>query len=57
MSAMIAPADEAGIIAAVQAARAACEPLAIEGQGFGLFVEGVWTRCEDFTGLLRVGAP
>ena len=33
MSAMIAPVDEAGIIAAVQAARAACEPLAIEGQG------------------------
>jgi glycolate oxidase FAD binding subunit len=33
MSAMIAPADEAGIIAAVQAARAAREPLAIEGQG------------------------
>ena len=33
MSAMIAPADEAGIIAAVQAARAAGEPLAIEGQG------------------------
>ena len=30
---MIAPADEAGIIAAVQAARAAREPLAIEGQG------------------------
>jgi glycolate oxidase FAD binding subunit len=33
MNAMIAPADEAGIIAAVQAARAAREPLAIEGQG------------------------
>ena len=33
MSAMIAPVDEAGIIAAVQAARTACEPLAIEGQG------------------------
>lgn len=33
MSAMIAPADEAGIIAAVQAARAAGKPLAIEGQG------------------------
>jgi glycolate oxidase FAD binding subunit len=33
MSAMSAPADEAGIIAAVQAARAAREPLAIEGQG------------------------
>lgn len=33
MSAMIAPVDEAGIITAVQAARAACEPLAIEGQG------------------------
>ena len=33
MSVMIAPADEAGIIAAVQAARAAREPLAIEGQG------------------------
>lgn len=33
MSAMIAPADEAGIIAAVQEARAAREPLAIEGQG------------------------
>jgi glycolate oxidase FAD binding subunit len=33
MSAMIAPADEAGIIAAVQAARAAQEPLAIEGRG------------------------
>ena len=33
MSAMIAPVDEAGIIAAVQAARAAREPLAIEGQG------------------------
>ena len=33
MSTMIAPADEAGIIAAVQAARAAREPLAIEGQG------------------------
>jgi glycolate oxidase FAD binding subunit len=33
MSAMIAPADEAGIISAVQAARAAREPLAIEGQG------------------------
>ena len=33
MSAMIAPADEAGIIAAVQAARAAREPLSIEGQG------------------------
>ncbi|MFN7258047.1 MAG: glycolate oxidase subunit GlcE [bacterium] len=30
---MITPADEAGIIAAVQAARAANEPLAIEGQG------------------------
>jgi len=30
---MIAPPDEAGIIAAVQAARAAREPLAIEGQG------------------------
>ena len=30
---MIAPVDEAGIIAAVQAARTACEPLAIEGQG------------------------
>ncbi|MCA3363065.1 MAG: glycolate oxidase subunit GlcE [Roseomonas sp.] len=30
---MIAPANEAGIIAAVQAARAAHEPLAIEGQG------------------------
>ena len=30
---MIAPADEAGIIAVVQAARAAREPLAIEGQG------------------------
>ena len=33
MNAMIAPANEAGIIAAVQAARAAREPLAIEGQG------------------------
>ena len=33
MSEMIAPPDEAGIIAAVQAARAAREPLAIEGQG------------------------
>jgi glycolate oxidase FAD binding subunit len=33
MSTVIAPADEAGIIAAVQAARAAREPLAIEGQG------------------------
>jgi glycolate oxidase FAD binding subunit len=33
MSAMIAPADEAGIIAAVQAAQAAREPLAIEGHG------------------------
>jgi glycolate oxidase FAD binding subunit len=33
MSSLIAPADEAGIIAAVQAARAACEPLAVEGQG------------------------
>lgn len=33
MTAMIAPANEAGIIAAVQAARAAHEPLAIEGQG------------------------
>ena len=33
MSAMITPADEAGIIAAVQAARATNEPLAIEGQG------------------------
>jgi glycolate oxidase FAD binding subunit len=33
MSSLIAPADEAGIIAAVQAARAAREPLAIEGQG------------------------
>jgi glycolate oxidase FAD binding subunit len=33
MSSMIVPADEAGIIAAVQAARAAREPLAIEGQG------------------------
>jgi glycolate oxidase FAD binding subunit len=33
MSAMIAPVDEAGIIATVQAARAAREPLAIEGQG------------------------
>lgn len=33
MSTIIAPADEAGIIAAVQAARAAREPLAIEGQG------------------------
>ena len=33
MSAMIAPVDEAGIIAAVQAARAAREPLAVEGQG------------------------
>ncbi|MCA3280551.1 MAG: glycolate oxidase subunit GlcE [Roseomonas sp.] len=30
---MLAPPDEAGIIAAVQAARAAREPLAIEGQG------------------------
>jgi len=33
MSTLIAPSDEAGIIAAVQAARAAREPLAIEGQG------------------------
>jgi glycolate oxidase FAD binding subunit len=33
MSTVIAPADEAGIIAAVQAARAAREPLVIEGQG------------------------
>ena len=33
MSSLIAPADEAGIIAAVQAARAVREPLAIEGQG------------------------
>jgi glycolate oxidase FAD binding subunit len=33
MSAMIAPADEAGIIDAVKAARVAHEPLAIEGQG------------------------
>ncbi len=33
MSAMIAPEDEAGIIAAVQAARTAREPLGIEGQG------------------------
>ncbi|MFM7304130.1 MAG: FAD-binding protein, partial [Alphaproteobacteria bacterium] len=33
MSTLIAPADEAGIIDAVQAARAAREPLAIEGQG------------------------
>jgi glycolate oxidase FAD binding subunit len=33
MSSLIAPPDEAGIIAAVQAARAAREPLAIEGQG------------------------
>jgi glycolate oxidase FAD binding subunit len=33
MSTVVAPADEAGIIAAVQAARAAREPLAIEGQG------------------------
>ena len=33
MSSLIAPVDEAGIIAAVQAARAAREPLAIEGQG------------------------
>ena len=33
MSMMIAPPDEAGIIGAVQAARAAREPLAIEGQG------------------------
>jgi len=33
MSTLITPADEAGIIAAVQAARAAREPLAIEGQG------------------------
>ncbi|MCA3302397.1 MAG: glycolate oxidase subunit GlcE [Roseomonas sp.] len=33
MSTVIAPADEAGIIAVVQAARAAREPLAIEGQG------------------------
>jgi glycolate oxidase FAD binding subunit len=33
MSATLAPADEAGIIAAVKAARAAREPLAIEGQG------------------------
>jgi glycolate oxidase FAD binding subunit len=33
MNAIIAPANEAGIIAAVQAARAAREPLAIEGQG------------------------
>ncbi|MFM8615894.1 MAG: FAD-binding protein, partial [Alphaproteobacteria bacterium] len=33
MSTLIAPADEAGIIATVQAARAARQPLAIEGQG------------------------
>lgn len=33
MNRPIAPMDEAGIIAAVQAARAAQEPLAIEGQG------------------------
>ena len=33
MSSLIAPPDEAGIIAAVQAARAVREPLAIEGQG------------------------
>ena len=33
MSTAIAPADEAGIIDAVQAARAAREPLAIAGQG------------------------
>lgn len=33
MSTTITPADEAGIIAAVQAAQAAREPLAIEGQG------------------------
>jgi glycolate oxidase FAD binding subunit len=33
MSTIIAPADEAGIIAAVQAAQAAREPLAIEGHG------------------------
>jgi len=33
MSTLIAPADEAGIIDAVQAARAAREPLAIAGQG------------------------
>ena len=33
MSTAIAPADEAGIITAVQAASAAREPLAIEGQG------------------------
>ncbi|MCA3420541.1 MAG: glycolate oxidase subunit GlcE [Roseomonas sp.] len=33
MSTTIAPTDEAGIIAAVQAAQAAREPLAIEGQG------------------------
>ncbi len=33
MTSPIAPADEGGIIAAVQAARAAREPLAIEGQG------------------------
>ena len=33
MSSPIAPVNEAGIIAAVQAARAAREPLAIEGQG------------------------
>jgi glycolate oxidase FAD binding subunit len=33
MSTVVAPADEAGIIAVVQAARAAREPLAIEGQG------------------------
>ena len=33
MSTPIAPTDEAGIIAAVQAARAAREPLAIEGHG------------------------
>ncbi|MFO0404177.1 MAG: FAD-binding protein, partial [Alphaproteobacteria bacterium] len=33
MNTPIAPVDEAGIIAAVQAARAAREPLAIEGHG------------------------
>ena len=33
MSAMIAPTDEAGVIAAVLAANAAREPVAIEGQG------------------------
>jgi glycolate oxidase FAD binding subunit len=33
MNTLIAPADEAGIIDAVRAARAAGEPLAIEGQG------------------------